>query len=219
MATVKTYSLAASGDKKLAENFRVREFRCKDGSDTILICTETVKILQAVRDYFGRPIIIHSAYRTPTWNKHVGGATSSQHVVGTAVDFHVENVPTWAVAGYLEANYPKHGIGYYANFVHLDSRGRNVYWKYSGSNTVSTFGYQNNYKQYKKKEPVFVEDDMTDKEVYEALQRHCKTLSLPKWAEKEFAEAKDAGITDGTDPMVMIPRYQAAIMALRASKK
>ena len=32
-------------------------------------------------------------------------------------------------------------------------------------------------------------------------------------------EAVKAGITDGTNPCGLIPRYQAAIMALRASKK
>ena len=63
--SVKTYSLVRDGEKQLTKDFRVREFRCKDGSDKILLSPETVKIIQSVRDYFGKPVKINSAYRTP----------------------------------------------------------------------------------------------------------------------------------------------------------
>ena len=35
----------------------------------------------------------------------------------------------------------------------------------------------------------------------------------------ELAEAVALGITDGTNPMQLIPRYQAAIMAKRAAQR
>jgi N-acetylmuramoyl-L-alanine amidase len=63
------------------------------------------------------------------------------------------------------------------------------------------------------------EDTMTGKEIYDTLNEYLATLPVPEWAEEELEEAKAAGITDGTNLMQMIPRYQAAIMALRASKK
>lgn len=44
------------------------------------------------------------------------------------------------------------------------------------------------------------------------------TQKVPKWAEEELQEAIDRGITDGTNPTRLIPRYQAAILALRAAK-
>lgn len=229
MASIQIYSFKKDGEKYLSKNFKVKQFRCKDGSDTIKICQETVNVLQAIRDYFGKPVIINSAYRTPSWNKKVGGASASQHVVGTACDIKVLGVIPEAIAGYLEANFPKHGIGLYSTFVHIDSRGRKVYWKNTGSNVVTSFKQGDNYKKYiaktkpktitspisKKKE----EEEMTDKQIYEAFQRYAKTLSLPSWAEKEFQEAKELGITDGSDPMTLIPRYQAAIMAKRALQK
>ena len=70
------YSLERDGEKSLSKNFKVKEFRCKDGSDPIFIDSELVEILQKVRDHFGSPVIINSAYRTAAYNlrKMVGGA-------------------------------------------------------------------------------------------------------------------------------------------------
>lgn len=62
-------------------------------------------------------------------------------------------------------------------------------------------------------------EEMTGKEIYEKLNEYLKTQTIPSWAEKELQEAIEAGITDGTDPMQLIPRYQAAIMAKRAVQK
>lgn len=60
------------------------------------------------------------------------------------------------------------------------------------------------------------EDTLTDKEVYEAVQRYAASLPLPTWATDELSEAQELGITDGMRPMELVPRYQAAIMAKRA---
>lgn len=63
------------------------------------------------------------------------------------------------------------------------------------------------------------EEHMTGKEIYDALQDYLRTQSPPAWAEKELAEAVRLGLTDGKDPMQLIPRFQASIMALRALEK
>lgn len=62
------------------------------------------------------------------------------------------------------------------------------------------------------------DDTMTGKEIYDALNEYTATLPVPEWAKEELAEAVASGITDGTKPMQLIPRYQAALMALRAKK-
>lgn len=64
-----------------------------------------------------------------------------------------------------------------------------------------------------------VEEDeiMTGEEIYNKLNEYLRSQPAPKWAEKELEEAKALGITDGTRPMELIPRYQAAIMAKRAA--
>ena len=59
---------------------------------------------------------------------------------------------------------------------------------------------------------------MTGQEIYTALNDYLKNQSVPLWAEKEFQEAVDMGLTDGSEPLTLIPRYQAAILAKRAVK-
>ncbi len=62
------------------------------------------------------------------------------------------------------------------------------------------------------------EEIMTGKEIFDALQAYLAEQPAPNWAKEELQEAIDAGITDGTNPMQLIPRYQAAIMAKRAAE-
>jgi hypothetical protein len=59
---------------------------------------------------------------------------------------------------------------------------------------------------------------MSGEEIYNALQAYLAKQPLPEWAKAEIEEAKALGITDGKNPMQLIPRYQAAIMAKRALK-
>lgn len=65
----------------------------------------------------------------------------------------------------------------------------------------------------------YEEDIMTGKEIYDALNDYLKKQPVPAWAKAELAEAVRLGITDGKEPMALIPRYQAAIQAKRAMEK
>ena len=62
----------------------------------------------------------------------------------------------------------------------------------------------------------YEEDIMTGEELYKALNNYLNKQSVPSWAKAELEEAVKLGITDGKEPMALIPRYQAAIMAKRA---
>jgi uncharacterized protein YcbK (DUF882 family) len=44
-------------------------------------------ILQPLRERVRKPIIVTSGYRSPTINRRIGGAQSSQHTKGQAADF------------------------------------------------------------------------------------------------------------------------------------
>lgn len=123
MTTINTYSKAKDGEKKIAPNFKVKEFACKDGSDPIFIAPELVEILQKIRTHFGKAVTINSAYRTAAYNKKVGGATYSQHCYGMAADIKVAGVAPKDVADYAETMMPnKGGIGIYSTFTHIDVR-------------------------------------------------------------------------------------------------
>ena len=135
MAT-KQYSLAKDGAKQLAPGFRVREFRCRDGSDTIMIDQTLAVLLQAIREHFNKPITITSGYRTATHNASVGGSKSSQHLLGKAADIQVAGVSVEDVAAYAESLMPDWGgVGRYPvkagrtkGWVHVDTRAKKSRW-------------------------------------------------------------------------------------------
>lgn len=127
--SVKGYSKSRQGNVKLSTNFKVSEFACKDGSDVVFIAPELVTVLQKIRTHFGRAVTINSAYRTPTYNRKVGGATGSQHTLGTAADIRIVGVSPKTVAKYVETIMPtKGGIGIYSTFTHVDVRETKSRW-------------------------------------------------------------------------------------------
>ena len=139
---VKTYSVKTDGSKKLSENFQVSEFKCNDGSDKVLISDELVSLLQDIRDHFGKAVVINSAYRTETYNKKVGGATHSQHILGTAADIVISGVSPLEVAQYAEYLQPNSGgIGVYTSFTHVDVRASRSRWDNRSGKEVVVSGW------------------------------------------------------------------------------
>ena len=133
---IKQYSLKNDGAKQLSPAFRVREFRCRDGTDTILIDEGLVVLLQCIREHFGKPVTITSGYRTGTHNTAVGGSKSSQHLLGKAADIQVADTTVEAVAAYAESLMPDWGgVGRYPvkagrakGWVHVDTRAKKSRW-------------------------------------------------------------------------------------------
>jgi len=62
------------------------------------------KVLEPVRAHYGKPVRVFSGYRSPRVNTAVGGAASSQHCLGEAVDFVVPGVSNLAVCQYIMQN-------------------------------------------------------------------------------------------------------------------
>jgi len=115
------YSLSRHGSQSLSSHFKVREFACKDGSDYILIDHRLVDLLEKIRNHFGRPVHITSAYRNPSYNRQIGGASDSQHCKGTAADITVSGVSPSEVYKYAH-QICKGGVGKYSGFTHVDVR-------------------------------------------------------------------------------------------------
>lgn len=143
---VKTYQETAK--TQLSKNFNSYEFRCGLGSpcscSTILIDDKLVEYLQKIRDHFGKPITITSAYRCPSYNKRIGGATGSYHSKGMACDIVVDGVAPTEVARYAES-IGVLGIGLYntdsdGHFVHIDTRTTKSFWYGQAQSPRQTFG-------------------------------------------------------------------------------
>lgn len=131
-----TYSLASDGDSKISKHFKIKEFQCNDGTDTIKIDLKLVALLEDIREYFGKPVVISSAYRTSSYNKKVDGSTNSLHLYGQAADISISGISPKKIAQYAESLGVK-GIGLYSTFVHVDTRSVKYYWSYGKS--TSTF--------------------------------------------------------------------------------
>ena len=62
--------------------FKELEFRSPDNADNpVDINPDFLKLLNATRVLYGKPIHINSGHRSPEHNLSVGGAKSSQHLV------------------------------------------------------------------------------------------------------------------------------------------
>ena len=139
---VQTYSLKADGGKQVSADFKVREFRCRDGSDEILISDRLVELLQKLRSHFGKPVILNSAYRTQTHNASVGGSPKSQHLLGNAADIVIEGVSPLETAQYVEFLQPTSGgIGVYQTFTHVDVRTGRSRWDNRSGQEVTVSGW------------------------------------------------------------------------------
>jgi len=107
---------------RLSTHFQRAEFACKCGCGFDTVDIQTLEILEAVRQHFGKPVTITSGCRCPNHNRRVGGASNSQHVFGRAADIQVRGVHPHQVHAWLDANHPGVSLGRYSTFTHIDTR-------------------------------------------------------------------------------------------------
>lgn len=94
------------------------------------VCQELEKVIAA---FGGRRIVINSGYRSPAYNRSIGGASQSQHTMGRACDFNIQGIRPSAVRQKVEqlirdGQMRQGGLGAYANFTHYDIRGYRARW-------------------------------------------------------------------------------------------
>ena len=84
---------------------------------------------EPIREHLGKPIRVNSGYRSPAVNKRIGGALTSQHSLGEAIDLdlHDRDLFEWiidnVVFDQLIAEFPSAGK---ASWFHISFReGRN----------------------------------------------------------------------------------------------
>ena len=101
-------------------NFSPAEIACR-GTGKLLINEAALDKLQALRDRLCKPLIVHSAYRSPEHNRAVGGAKRSKHLIGAAFDIAMANHdPVDFEAAAREVGFL--GFGFYprSGFMHVD---------------------------------------------------------------------------------------------------
>jgi hypothetical protein len=62
------------------------------------------KVLQPVREHFGKSVTVNSAYRSPESNAAVNGSKSSDHVKGMAADIEIVGVANADLAQWIMDN-------------------------------------------------------------------------------------------------------------------
>lgn len=122
---------------QLTKNFFLSEFACRDGTQVPVKYLDNVKTLasnlQVLRDYIGEPLHVNSGYRTPEYNKKVGGKKNSQHLTASAADITCKTKTPKQLAAIIEklikeGKMKQGGIGVYPGFVHYDVRGTRARW-------------------------------------------------------------------------------------------
>lgn len=89
-----------------------------------------VTILERIRHELGGPVMtVTSGYRSPAYNRCIGGARASQHTQGRAVDFKVAGKSPREVATVIRRLHATGaitigGLGVYRSWIHLDTRPR-----------------------------------------------------------------------------------------------
>ena len=88
--------------EKITNNFSMEEFTRSETAEKLGIRNEPdnraklaivnlcTKLLQPLREAYGKPIHINSGYRCPELNKAVGGVATSQHQKGEAADLSID---------------------------------------------------------------------------------------------------------------------------------
>lgn len=114
----------------LTAHFSSHEFVCRDGSSHPIDC-KLLAMLEAIRCHFG-PISITSGYRSPSYNKKVGGASESYHLRGQAADIRALKADPDTVYKWADEQFPISGLGIYrrngGGWVHIDCRSYRARW-------------------------------------------------------------------------------------------
>lgn len=101
---------------QLSKHFHLREFTRSQTAarrgidnqpgpvavDALAVLCES--LLEPVRRNFGRPVVVNSGYRSALLNRAIGGARTSQHMLGEAADIEIPGLSNARVAQWIAAN-------------------------------------------------------------------------------------------------------------------
>jgi hypothetical protein len=89
-----------------------------------------VKVADEARHRLGKGLRINSAYRSPAYNRAIGGASASIHMKGAALDLSGSPATLHRILQEMRSEgLFRGGIGRYKTFCHVDVRGKNADWQ------------------------------------------------------------------------------------------
>jgi len=130
-----------AGQEKVSRHFRINELKCKQSGLTLdealpprhmfTNIYPTIFFMETLRFIIKKPLKLNSVYRTPEYNKAIGGVSKSAHVTFRAVDIAKPNNINYEwfykqcdeLAIHLEqihGLYFRLGKYSHRNFVHID---------------------------------------------------------------------------------------------------
>lgn len=128
-----TYTCEVAKTVYLAPNFRLAELANNLGDKTKPQWEDSpesrvfVVMLQELRTWMEKPMVISSCYRQPAWNARVGGDKRSAHLHACAADWHIAHTQTQRdhVSAKWRQICESHGvigaINYYTGGYHLEA--------------------------------------------------------------------------------------------------
>lgn len=128
-----TYTCEVAKTVYLAPNFRLAELANNLGDKTKPQWEDSpesrvfVVMLQELRTWMEKPMVISSCYRQPAWNARVGGDKRSAHLHACAADWHIAHTQTQRdhVSAKWRQICESHGvigaINYYSGGYHLEA--------------------------------------------------------------------------------------------------
>lgn len=209
--SVVTYSLSKNGEKKLSTHFQVKEFKCKDGSDKILINTDLIKALEMLFEHLNcKAINITSGYRTPSHSVAVGGYSTDQHTKGNAADITCRKqdgtlYTSNEICCALEDMGHAGGVGKInnQNSVHIDVRGKKCWFDETNNEKLVTSWYD--YLKLRRKGDVDGDGKVTAADARLALRASTGLAKLDTNA-KNAADVNYDGKVTAADARIILRR-------------
>lgn len=121
-----------------AKNFRWNELLTRQTEipsfDVLKNLFKIALIIQGYRDniFKGSPITITSGWRSPFYNKKIGGAPNSYHIRGMALDFIVKGYSPDTVQKSLNTVH-KGGLEFAPTWTHIDIREKVIRFNHKGN--------------------------------------------------------------------------------------
>lgn len=209
---IAAYISKVGRDHWISPHFSIGEMACKDGSDEVLYSTELMSMLEKLRAYGGFTVHINSGYRSPSYNRKIGGASKSQHTLGTAADIVVKkNEKTVSAKKIccLCQDLGFKGVAYISeSAVHVDMRSSGLYRGderkgYSGNVGGDFYRYFNIQKseieamKYEKQEEEKVTQQQFDEMMNVWIAKQA-AKEPEEWSKDDREWAESNGIIKGT---------------------